>query len=167
MNKSRRFFLTVAAALSPALAIPAKLMANDEITIKQARAKLEQNFKVKMGLPTYRCQTGSKYVVFTAGGIRMEGEPAIGWVPTKAQAIQMWLDRCLQYAATRSGTLYWRQLPELEYREAEGKGMWEVYSRFVITPDPEVFQTVEDLMSSELYPVGKTVYNDSNTMFGV
>lgn len=156
-----------AAAFSPALFLPASLTAAEEQTLSEAKAEFEKGFKVKMGLPSYRCQTGNTYMVITAGGLKAEGEPMIGWMPTKAQAIKAWLDRCKQYAQSRTGTIYWRELPTLEHREDSlGKSTWEIYCRFAISDQPELFQTVDEMTTSEEFQVGKTVYNDSNTVYG-
>jgi hypothetical protein len=93
--------------------------------------------------------TGEEYVVIMNGGIKEEGRniPCLAW--TEQDSIRLWKEAVLQYAAGKTGVLYWREKPELAGTEMFWEGydaktnrvekygasnvMWRVYSRLLIS----------------------------------
>ena len=142
---SRRSFLKFL-GLAPAVAVATTVEAkpSKELSLSDAIAQLEKGRVVKEGLLRPFCQTGNQYLAITHGGIKAEGAEFIGFNNTPQEAIRGWLNAALLYAKDRPGTLYWREKPSLDCRiEFGGRPDWMVYSRFVITDNPEIHELLE------------------------
>ncbi len=90
--------------------------------LELATSDVEAGLKVCVGRPWPECETGDRYVeveMFDASADK---------------AIEGWLVKALGYREGKSGILYWRVRPELEYRH--DPRAWQVYSRFVISAKP-------------------------------
>lgn len=99
----------------------------------QVMAIIESRFEVFDGLPSRCAQTGEEYDVLLIGGIHQEGVEAPRAVAsTPEQAIQFWLKSFEEYAAGKSGKLYWRIRPEV----SRIGNQFAVYARLLISNNP-------------------------------
>lgn len=145
---TRRNFLALLGIVPAAVSTTA--FTKQDITLAQAISKLEEGRVVKEGLRGPCCQTGNSYQTFTHGGVKEEGHPVIGFTATREEAIEGWLRTALLYAKDRPGTLYWREKPMIDDRERpDGSHDYMVYSRFVITDNPEVVVVTADPVESQ------------------
>jgi hypothetical protein len=112
------------------------------MTLEEARAKLEARFKIGPIGNGPIAPTGERYVEIRGGGSPREGEPCPVLCSSEQMAIKQWLLAVEEYAAGKSGTLYWRIVPELGDQE-DGSGwqhgpadvwkLYSVYSRLLIS----------------------------------
>ena len=121
--------------------------------LNQARKEIESLFVVYPGIGEYsKAPTGEPYIGIMSGGYKKENEhsPCVAW--TEKHAIRLWKEAVIQYAAGKSGVLYWRAEPELDGIEMFWEGwnaqtdkiekygcshmMWRVYSRLLISDQP-------------------------------
>lgn len=100
--------------------------------IDEMVAHVAANFACVDGIPTYRCQTGDQYVTLVIGGVKHEGANMPPGAPSRAEAAAAWIAAFDDYAAGKSGKVYWRTMPDV----APHDGAYQVYSRLVISDKP-------------------------------
>lgn len=82
--------------------------------------------------------TGEPYVALCNHGIKPEGE-AFVVAPTEVAAVDEWQAAFRKYSSAHSGTLYWRNYPEVVFIEVDEytpKSGWGVYARLLISNKP-------------------------------
>lgn len=97
------------------------------VALREARERLERRFKpyTHIGDSAYS-PTDEEYVVLTSGN----------WYPLATTAIEAWEREIDEYAKSKSGTLYWRVVPELN--RDHRMMTWHVYSRLLISDKPAI-----------------------------
>lgn len=116
-------------------------------------AYIESRFPCTEGFPTNVCQTDDHYVIL--------GTPDIGGCPgiikerqcratfeSETDAFLAAARAFDNYATGKSGILYWRTPPRIEKMT---KG-YRVYLRLVITNNPVIYETMDDLDLARLLP---------------
>ncbi len=99
------------------------------------RRETEQVIGLPIGEPTAAAYavTGEPYVTLVAGGIKPEGEDYPNHYFTRSTAVARYSDSVYEYAAARSGALYWRQYPMIIHED----DWWQVNSRLLISAKPD------------------------------
>ena len=95
-------------------------------------ADIERRYQCSDGPPCAWCPTGEPYVTLAIGGIKREGQPMPVVCNTEQEAIDGWKQSFDEYAASRTGRLYWRHRPEIETKDDKVV----VYCRLIITDKP-------------------------------
>lgn len=132
------------------------------MTLDEARRAFESRFTVWPEIGNYAlAPTGEPYVAVCSGGIKPEAEltPAVGL--TEESALKLLIAAWNEYADGKSGTLYWRILPEIGSLAYFGEGVfaadavgrtdqerkdfyrhvfWKAYSRLLISNKPVIQQ---------------------------
>lgn len=146
---NRRELVIGGVLYTTAAVLPAGAQKLHPVSLDTARGFLEWPFKVKMGLPTNRCQTGEAYRVICSGGEKFEGEPCPFWTANKDKAVDSWYHEVMKYALPHirhKSTLYWRDSPFIETVVPDDTDIpfYAVYSRFIISSNPEIYTNIED-----------------------
>ncbi len=95
---------------------------------------IESRFPSKVGQPTSVCETGEEYQIVASDGIIDEGS-ARNIYPSAEAAIAAYEASFNEYAAGKSGKLYWRTKPEMMTFPVGG---FSVYSRLLISATDEL-----------------------------
>lgn len=144
---NRRELIIGGVLYTTAAVLPAGAQKLHPVSLDTARGFLEWPFKVKMGLPGPYAQTGEKYRIMCSGGQKLEDEPLPFWTANKDVAVDSWYQEVMKYALPHiknKSTLYWRDSPFIETVTPEDIPFYAVYSRFLISSEPEVWQFMED-----------------------
>lgn len=136
-------------------------MSDEQImTLDEARKEFESGFTVWPEVGNYSiAPTGEPYVEICSGGYKPEGHPCLAVGTSEQSAVYLWLIAAEQYAKGKSGTLYWRSLPEVDSYTYYSEGIfasdaigrtdkerndfyrhvfWRAYSRFLISDKPVI-----------------------------
>jgi hypothetical protein len=102
--------------------------------------ELERRFMCVSGLPMALSQTGEAYIAFTHNGKQNEGRAESNHPCfSPEQAIISLAMHIAEYAAPRSGVLYWRVNPEVVQSDATWG--WAAYARLLISDAPVRWRT--------------------------
>jgi hypothetical protein len=128
------------------------------VTLDEARRQFESRFEVWHEIGDHSLSpTGEPYVEVCSGGVKGDAERIAAVGTSEAAAIKLWLQAANEYADGKTGTLYWRVVPEIdsinvtlegydsdhgltdELRDAYYKRKnWIAYSRFLISDKPRI-----------------------------
>lgn len=104
------------------------------LDLEKARMSMQRRFKLGPSGDWRESATGEPYREVCSGGL---GCPA--WFTDPELAIKSWCEAVDAYAKnTLATTLYWRILPELGERHADGETLYAVYSRFLLSDKPQI-----------------------------
>lgn len=78
-----------------------------------------------------RAPNGDRYVTVTSGGVKPEGEPMDAAFHSEDDAIAAWLFQATLWTNGRTGTLYWRQRPEVN-KTSKPRERYSIWSRFMV-----------------------------------